>query len=330
MAEFDPKKMKKIGVFCSGGDAPGMNAAVRAVVRTAIVNGIEVIGIENGYTGLIKESFAPLQLRSVANIIQRGGTILKAGRCPEFSTDRFRKRAYENLQKHAIDGLVCIGGDGSFRGALALWKEFKVPIVGVPGTIDNDIHSTDYTIGYDTALNTAVEAIDKIRDTAASHDRLFIVEVMGHMSGWLALHVGLAGGAEEVFIPELGTDLDKTIESIERGQSRGKSSSILVTAEGQKPGRAYDLAETIRKKAGLDAKVCVLGHIQRGGTPTAMDRILATRMGSSAVEVLRQGFCNVMVGSLKSELVRVDLEKATQKKPFDCLDLIDLLRILSH
>jgi 6-phosphofructokinase 1 len=330
MAQFDFKKLKRIGVYCSGGDAPGMNAAVRAVVRTAIYKNLEVVGIENGYTGFLKESFVPLQLRSVANIIQRGGTILKAGRCPEFTTERFRKIAHTNLLKAGIDGLVCIGGDGSFRGALSLWNEFSFPVVGIPGTIDNDIHSTDLTVGYDTALNTAVEAIDRIRDTAASHDRLFIVEVMGHMSGWLALNVGLAGGAEEVFIPEVGSDIDKVIKSIERGQARGKSSSILVTAEGQKPGRAYDLAEAIRKKSGLEAKVCVLGHIQRGGTPSAQDRILATRLGAAAVDVLLQGHCNIMVGTLNGSLVRVDLDKATQKKPFDALDLLDLLRILSH
>ena len=330
MAQFESKKLKRIGVFCSGGDAPGMNAAVRAVVRTAIYKNLEVIGIENGYTGFLKESFIPLQLRSVANIIQRGGTILKAGRCPEFTTERFRKIAHTNILKAGLDGLVCIGGDGSFRGALSLWNEFSLPVVGIPGTIDNDIHSTDLTVGYDTALNTAVEAIDRIRDTAASHDRLFIVEVMGHMSGWLALNVGLAGGAEEVFIPEVGSDIDKVIKSIERGQARGKSSSILVTAEGQKPGRAYDLAEAIRKKSGLEAKVCVLGHIQRGGTPSAQDRILATRLGAAAVDVLLQGHCNVMVGTLNGSLVRVDLDKATQKKPFDALELLDLLRILSH
>ena len=330
MAQFDFTKLKKIGVFCSGGDAPGMNAAVRAVVRTAIYKKLDVVGIENGYAGMLRESFVPMQLRSVANIIQRGGTILKAGRCPEFTTEKFRKIAHSNLVKHEIDAVVCIGGDGSFRGALSLWNEFQYPVVGVPGTIDNDIHSTDLTIGYDTALNTAVEAIDRIRDTAASHDRLFIVEVMGHMSGWLALNVGLAGGAEDVFIPEVGSDIEKVIKSIERGQSRGKNSSILVTAEGQKPGRAYDLAEALRKKAGLDAKVCVLGHVQRGGTPSAQDRILATRFGSTAVDVLQQGHCNVMVGTLNGGLVRVDLDKATQKKPFTSLDLLDLLRILSH
>jgi 6-phosphofructokinase 1 len=330
MANFDASKMKKLGVYASGGDAPGMNAAIRAVVRTAIVNKLEVIGFVGGYSGIHDNQSLPLDLRSVANIIQRGGSILKAGRAPEFMQPEGRKKAVDNLKAHKVDAMVCIGGDGSFTGAHALWEEFKIPIVGVPGTIDNDIAGSDNTIGFDTAVNTALDAIDRIRDTAASHDRLFIVEVMGRDSGFIAIAAGVAGGAEDIFIPEHPFQLEKTIDIIKRGMARGKSSSILVTAEGQKPGRAYDLAEAIRKHAGLQAKVCILGHIQRGGSPTASDRILASRMSMTAVQLLLNGSCDIMVGSQGENLVMIDFAEALKKKKQVNQPLIELAQILSN
>lgn len=330
MATFDSSKMKRIGVYASGGDAPGMNAAIRAVVRTAIVKNLEIVGFVGGYTGMINNNGSLLDLRSVANIIQRGGSILKAGRSPEFMNAEGRKKAVDNIRAHNIDGMVCIGGDGSFTGATTLWQEHKIPIVGIPGTIDNDIYGSDNTIGFDTAVNTALDAIDRIRDTAASHDRLFIVEVMGRDSGFIAIAAGLAGGAEDIFIPEQPFNLDKTIEIVKRGMSRGKSSSILVTAEGQKPGRAYDLAEAFRKKSGLDSKVCILGHIQRGGTPTANDRILASRMGATAVQLLINGSCDVMVGTQGENLIVLELGEVLKKKKHVDQQLIELAQILSN
>lgn len=306
----------KIGVYTSGGDAPGMNAALRAVVRVAISHNHEVFAIPSGYTGMIEGQYYPLQLRDMANIIQRGGTIIKTGRSSEFMKPEGRAKAAEQLKKNGITGLVCIGGDGSFTGAHALWLEHKIPVIGVPGTIDNDIFGTDNTIGFDTAVNTALQAIDRIRDTAASHDRLFIVEVMGRNSGFIASHVGLAGGAEEIFTPDFVISVDQAIEKIKKGMEKGKKSSILVTAEGQKPGRAYDLAESIRKKVGFDAKVCILGHQQRGGSPTATDRILASRLGAAAVELLIQGKSDLMVGADGERIVEVPFATAvgTEKK----------------
>ena len=328
MAQFN-SKIKRLAVFTSGGDAPGMNAAIRAVVRNSIFHKIEVVGISYGYKGFLDKKFQQLELSSVANILQRGGTILKTGRCHEFLKAEIRRQATQNIREAEIDGIVCIGGDGSFKGALALWQEHQLPIVGVPGTIDNDIWGTDLSIGYDTAVNTALDSIDRIRDTAASHDRLFIVEVMGRNSGYIAIDVAVAGGAEEVFIPESPITVDQAVEHIQKGISRGKTSSILITAEGQKSGRAYDLAESIRKKSGFEAKVCILGHVQRGGSPTAQDRILASRMGAQAVESLLQGICNVMVGIQGKELVHVGLEQAvTQKKPVPN-EMIRLAQVLS-
>lgn len=328
MAEFK-KQIKKIGVYTSGGDAPGMNAAIRAVVRVGIAKNLEVDGIYQGYVGMIENSIHPLQLRDMANIIQRGGTMLKTGRSTEFMKAEFRAKAAENLKKHNIDALVCIGGDGSFRGAHTLWEEHQIPIVGVPGTIDNDIFGSDKTIGFDTAVNTALDAIDRIRDTAASHDRLFIVEVMGRNSGFIASSVGLAGGAEEIFTPDGNTNVDKAIDRIKEGISRGKTSSILIAAEGQKPGRAYDLADAIRKKSGMDAKVCILGHLQRGGSPTASDRILASRMGAAAVDSLLKGFCDIMIGSEGERLVQVPLDLVAKQERKSQIDLISLANILS-
>lgn len=328
MAQFT-QKIKKIGVYTSGGDAPGMNAAIRAVVRVAIAKDLEVVGILNGYVGMIDNKMQELHLRDMANIIQRGGTVLKTGRSADFMKPEGRAKAAENVRAAGIDALVCIGGDGSFRGAHMMWEEHKIPTVGVPGTIDNDIYGSDKTIGFDTAVNTALDAIDKIRDTAASHDRLFIVEVMGRNSGFIASYVGLAGGAEEIFTPEGNTSVEKALERIRNSISRGKTSSIIVTAEGQKPGRAYDLADALRKKSGMDAKVCILGHLQRGGSPTANDRILASRMGAAAVDALLKGYCDVMIGTEGEQLVQVPLDIVTKSEKKSQLDLISLANILA-
>lgn len=325
----DSRPIKTIGIFTSGGDAPGMNAALRASVRVAIYRGLDVCGIYGGYSGIINADFKKLELRSVANIIQRGGTVIKTGRCSEFLKPEGRAHAALMLKQHHIDAIVCIGGDGSFRGAHLLWQEHKIPVVGVPGTIDNDVWGTDTSIGFDTAVNTALDAIDRIRDTAASHDRLFIVEVMGRDSGFIAIDVGLAGGAEEIFIPENPATVDKAIERIRESMSRGKTSSILVTAEGQKPGRAYDLAEALRKKSGFDPKVCILGHIQRGGVPTASDRILASRLGAAAVESLLDNKCDAMAGVQSGEVVLTPFSEVVSRKKHVPINLIELARVLA-
>ncbi|MBC7741654.1 MAG: 6-phosphofructokinase [Bdellovibrionaceae bacterium] len=321
--------MKKIGVYTSGGDAPGMNPAIRAVVRSAISQGVRVMGILHGYSGMIDNEMKPLQMRDMANIIQRGGTILKTGRSNDFMKAEFRAKAAQNLRTQEIDGLICIGGDGSFRGAQALYEEHKIPVVGIAGTIDNDVYGTDDTIGFDTAINTAMEAIDKIRDTADSHDRIFIVEVMGRNSGFIASHVGLSGGAEEILTPENIIPVDKIVENLRSSRARGKTSSIIVTAEGQKPGRAYDLADAIRKKSGLDAKVCILGHLQRGGSPSAHDRILASRLGNAAVEALLGGKTNTMIGVQSDRLIEASFEVVTIKEKPGDKSLINLARLLS-
>lgn len=321
--------MKKIAVFTSGGDAPGMNAAIRAVVRTARSKNVEIMGILSGYVGMIENKMIPLAPRDMANIVQRGGTVLKTGRSQEFLKPEYRAIAADNLRKAGIEGLVCIGGDGSFRGAQALWAEQKIPVVGIAGTIDNDVFGTDDTIGFDTAVNTALDAIDKIRDTADSHDRIFIVEVMGRNSGFIASAVGLAGGAEEILTAEHVVPVDKIVEKLRESRAKGKSSSILITAEGQKAGRAYDLADAIRKKSNLEAKVCILGHQQRGGSPTAHDRILASRLGSEAVVALLSGKNNVMIGTQGNQLVEVPLEQVTQNERRGDTTLIQLARLLS-
>ncbi len=323
------KEIKHIGILTSGGDAPGMNAAIRAVVRTALYNKLEVTGVIQGFSGLLNKNFRPLDAKSVGNVLQRGGTILKTGRCKEFLQAENRKTAHQNLVSQGIDALVCIGGDGTFKGAHSLFSEFNFPVAGVPGTIDNDIYGTDYSIGFDTALNTALEAIDKIRDTAFSHDRLFVVEVMGRDSGFIALSVGLAGGAEEIFIPESPLNIDNVIDHINQSVKRGKLSSILVTAEGQKPGRAYDLAEAIRKKSGYESKVCILGHLQRGGSPTAQDRILASRLGASAVEGLLRGHAGIMIGMQNDQISSLPLSEVVTKTKSIRLELMQLTRILS-
>lgn len=319
----------RFGVYTSGGDAPGMNAAIRAVVRSAISQKHSVVGIYNGYEGMLAKEFQELKLRSVANIIQRGGTVLKTARCASFHHAETREKAFKNLKDKEIDALICIGGDGSFRGAMALHAEHNIPVIGIPGTIDNDIYGTDYTIGFDTATNTALEAIDRIRDTAYSHNRIFIVEVMGRDTGFLALDVGIAGGAQDIFVPERTLAVDKVVSRIEDSVKRGKLSSIIVAAEGQKPGRAYDLAEAIRKKSGQEAKVCILGHIQRGGTPTARDRMIASALGAAAVNALSSGFNCHAVGIVRNEVALTPLQEVTSHKKSIREDLLNLSHILA-
>ncbi len=323
------KEIKHIAIMTSGGDAPGMNAAIRAVLRVGHFHDIQVTGVIGGYTGLVTGQFQSLDMNSMANILKSGGTILKTGRSREFMEAPNRKIAYDNLMKAGLDAFVVIGGDGSFRGAHALVQETGMTCVGIPATIDNDIYGSDYTIGFDTAVNIALDAIDRIRDTASSHDRLFIVEVMGHDSGFIAVDVGVAGGAEEIFFPENPVAIEDAIEHIKRSMARGKKSSILVTAEGKKPGRAYDLAEAIRKRAGFEAKVCVLGHIQRGGAPSARDRILASRLGAHAVEKLMLGESDIMIGIQAEKLVTHKLSSVVDKKKQIPNDLIKLAQILS-
>ena len=306
--------MKRIGIFCSGGDAPGMNATIRAVVRTAIFNGLNVGGIVRGYSGMIKGDIKPMDARSVSGIIGRGGTILHTARSPEFMEYEGRNAAYEQLKNAGIDGLVAIGGDGTFRGAHQFTKEFNIPVMGTTGTIDNDVVGTDYTVGFDTAVNIALEAIDRIRDTAASHDRIFFVETMGRSSGFIALWSGLAGGAEAIFIPEAREDLERCAREICEGRDKGKTSAIVVVAEGEEAGGAFTIAEKFKVITGLDYRVTILGHIQRGGAPTAFDRILATRSGVKAVEALIDGRKNEMVGVQNMEMTCVPFTDIWDKK----------------
>ncbi|THD66750.1 6-phosphofructokinase [Robertkochia marina] len=308
--------IKKIGVMTSGGDSPGMNAAIRAVVRTCAFHKIKCIGIYRGYQGLIEGDMVEMSARSVRNIINRGGTILKSARSQEFRTKEGRKKAHDSLVKNGVDALVVIGGDGSFTGGMIFNEEFGYPVIGIPGTIDNDIFGTKFTLGYDTALNTAVEAIDRIRDTASSHDRLFFIEVMGRDAGHIALNVGVGAGAEEILIPEEDLGLDRLLESLEKSRVTGKTSSIVVVAEGDKTGEnVFQLAEYVEKNMpDYDIRVTVLGHVQRGGTPTCRDRVLASRMGVKAVETLLEGKSNFMVGISNDELNLTPLERAVKGK----------------
>jgi 6-phosphofructokinase 1 len=303
-----------------------MNAAVRAVVRKAIYQGLEVVGIQRGYYGLLKKEFIPLNLRSVGDIIQRGGTMLRTARCEEFKSQPGVLEGVQNIQEQGIEGLVVIGGDGSFRGALAL-AQHGLPVVGIPATIDNDLEGTDYSIGYDTALNNVVDAIDKIRDTATSHERTFILEVMGHKSGQIALIAGLAGGAESILIPEVPYDIDELIFKLDRGISRGKLHSIIVVAEGA--GSGVEIGEQIRQRTGHEIRVTILGHVQRGGSPTVVDRLLACRMGARAVDMILRGETNKMVGIRSRNLVVVDLEEVLQQNRELDLELYELAGILS-
>lgn len=323
--------IKNIGVLTSGGDAPGMNAAVRAVVRSAAYHSIKCVGIYQGYQGLIDDKVKVMNARSVNNIINKGGTVLKSARCLEFRTKEGRQAAYKTIEKHQIDALVVIGGDGSFTGAMIFQEEFKLPVIGIPGTIDNDIFGTTHTIGYDTALNTVIEAIDKIRDTAISHNRLFFVEVMGRDAGHIALNAGIGAGAEEVLIPEENLGLDRLLESLKRSEKSGKSSSIVVVAEGDKTGRnVFEIAEYVEKNMPYyDVRVSVLGHMQRGGSPSCFDRVLASRMGVYAVESLLEGKSNVMVGVKNEQMILSPLEKAIKGKSEINRDLIRVSDILT-
>ncbi|WP_209122077.1 6-phosphofructokinase [Alkalihalobacillus sp. BA299] len=303
--------MKKIGVLTSGGDSPGMNAAIRAVVRKAIFHNIEVYGVYSGYSGLISGDIKKLEIGSVGDIIHRGGTMLHTARCEEFKTEAGQKKAIEQLNKFGIEGLVVIGGDGSYRGAQKL-TEHGYPTIGVPGTIDNDIPGTDFTIGFDTALNTIIDAIDKIRDTATSHERTYVVEVMGRDAGDLALWAGLADGAESIIIPEAQYEMDQIVSRLERGHQRGKKHSIIIVAEGV--GSGIDFAQQIQDATQLETRVTVLGHIQRGGSPTAFDRVLASRLGAKAVELLLEGQAGKTVGIQSNKLVYHDINDILQVK----------------
>lgn len=303
--------MKRLGVLTSGGDAPGMNAAIRAVVRTACYHGLEVFGIKRGYQGLIDDDVVPLGARSVGGIINRGGTILHSARCADFMTPEGRARAAQTLARHRIEGLAVIGGDGSYRGAQALYEEHGIRCIGLPGTIDNDIGGTEFTIGYDTALNVAVEAIDRIRDTAESHDRLFFIEVMGRHSGYLAMMSGVAGGAEAILVPETPTDIDELVRDLEAGRAKGKTSAIVVVAEGDDFGKAHAVAERVAAVSVFKSpRVVVIGHLQRGGSPSAFDRILASRLGLRAVEALIEGETGKMVGINASNIALRPLSEA--------------------
>lgn len=326
-AKHKNPKLKRLAVLTSGGDAPGMNAAIRAVVRYAITHGIEAYGIMRGYSGLLEGQIEPLTLSSVANIIQRGGTILKTSRCPDFHKRSARKEAAAILRRNGIQALVVIGGDGSFMGAHLLETETGFPTVGIPGTIDNDIAGTDDTIGFDTAVNTAIQAIDRIRDTASSHDRLFLVEVMGRSSGHIASLVGIGGGAETIIVPEKHESVAQICSKVERGVKRGKTSSILVMAEGKTPGLSARLARDLERR-GHSAKVCILGHTQRGGSPSAHDRMLASALGAAAVGTLIEGKSHVMVGIQDGAVMSIPyarMLRGKKKFPKAILDLAETL-----
>ncbi len=322
--------IKCIGILTSGGDAPGMNAAIRAVTRSAIYNGLTVKGIYRGYKGLITGEIQEFKTQNVSNIIQQGGTILKTARCQEFKTPEGRKIAYETMQREGIDALVVIGGDGSLTGARLLAQEFDIPCIGLPGTIDNDLYGTDTTIGYDTALNTILDAVDKIRDTATSHERLFFVEVMGRDAGFLALNGAIAAGAEAAIIPEFNTEVDQLEEFIKNGFRKSKSSSIVLVAESEITGGAMHYAERVKNEyPQYDVRVTILGHLQRGGKPTAHDRIIASRMGVASIQALMEGQRNVMIGIENDQIVYVPFTKAIKNdKPID-RELVNVLRELS-
>lgn len=323
-------KLKKIGVLTSGGDSPGMNAAIRAVVRTAIFHDLEVVGIREGYNGLIEANFTRMGARSVSNIINLGGTILKSARSTEFRTPEGRQKAFDNCQQEGIGALVVIGGDGTFTGAQIFSEEFDIQVIGVPGTIDNDIFGTDSTIGFDTALNTAMDAIDKIRDTATSHNRIFFVEVMGRDAGFIALHAGIATGALDILIPEAKDSVEEMFSVFEKARKRGKISSVVIVAEGEELATTFELAEKTKQKfPEADIRVTVLGHIQRGGSPSCADRVLASRLGHGAVVGLMKGLTNVMAGIQSNQLVYTPIEDAIQKHNEINQDLMNVSHILA-
>jgi 6-phosphofructokinase 1 len=323
--------IRRIGVFTSGGDAPGMNACVRSVVRSALAYDLEVMGIRRGYQGMIEGDVVEMDAKSVSNILQKGGTILKSARSSEFRTPEGRAKAAEALRAAGIDGLIAIGGDGTLRGATAFYDEHRVPLVGCPGTIDNDLFGTDETIGYDTALNTAIENIDRIRDTADAHDRLFLIEVMGRDAGFIALNSGIGGGAELVLIPEQLTDMTEVKRQILSQMTGQTRSSIVVVAEGDELGGASSVASALREDpafAHVDLRVCILGHTQRGGSPTARDRVLASRLGAAAVDALMEGHANVMVGVVDGEITLTPAKNVWSRKKSIDYDLIKLTNLL--
>ncbi len=323
--------IKRIGVLTSGGDAPGMNAAIRAVTRTAIFHGLHVTGIRRGYQGMVEGDFIELETKSVANIIQRGGTILKTARSKDFMTKEGMDRAYNNLRHAGIDALVVIGGDGTFRGAYEFTAQYKdIKVIGIAGTIDNDLAGTDNCIGYDTALNTVVEAVDKIRDTADSHERLFFIEVMGRDAGFIALRSGIAVGAEDILIPETFSSIDELIDKLENGRRRNKTSGIIMIAEGDESGGAFVVAEQVKKRLPkYDVRVTVLGHIQRGGSPSCMDRVYASQYGYHAVKALLAGKSGVMVGIIKRDVVETPFGEAVKHTNKVRTDLKEMIHILS-
>lgn len=321
--------MKKIGILTSGGDAPGMNACIRAAVRTAMIRGIEIFGIHRGYAGMIEGDIMPLDRRSVANIIQMGGTILGTARSAEFRTKEGRAKAINKLQDKGIEGLILIGGDGTFQGGTLLSQECEISVVGIPGTIDNDCYGTEYTIGFDTAVNTALEAIDRIRDTAMAHNRLFFVEVMGHHTGFIALESGIAGGTEEFIIPEAPISVEELSQRLRVNFKEGKRSAIVIVAETEQPGESFHIAQEVKERTGFDSKVCILGHIQRGGSPTARDRVLASKLGIAAVQALIDGKSGYMVGEINREIAYTALRDTWEKEITLPVGLTDLLKILS-
>jgi len=323
--------MKTIGVLTSGGDSPGMNTALRSIVRTCAHYKIKCVGIVRGYSGLIEDNTKVLNTRSVRGIINKGGTFLYSARCDEFRQASGRKKAYKTLRNNNIDGLIVIGGDGSFTGALKLEDEFNFPVIGIPGTIDNDIFGTSHTLGYDTALNTVMDAIDKIRDSAISHDRLFFVEVMGKDAGYIALRSGIAIGAQEILIPEVDNKINDLIDSLKNSKKSGKTSSIIVVAEGYKPGKnVYQIADEIQEKLpNYQVRVSVLGHIQRGGRPSCFDRVLGTKMGVKAVELLKNAKTGIMVGTQHGKIVTVPLKKAISEKTKIDKDLLRISKIMN-
>ena len=325
------KKIKKIGVMTSGGDAPGMNAAIRAVVRACTYYDVKCIGYYRGYEGMIENDFTELTSRNVKNIINKGGTILKSARSDEFRTIEGRKTAYENLKAENVDAIVLIGGDGTFTGGALFSKEYDIPVIGIPGTIDNDIYGTQFTIGYDTALNTVVEAVDKIRDTASSHNRLFFIEVMGRDAGFIALNAGVGAGAEEILIPEEDQPLEKLIESLNRSKKNGKTSSIVIVAEGDKTGKnVFELADYVKENMeDYSPRVTVLGHLQRGGSPSCSDRVLASRLGVKAVELLLEGEKDVMVGVRNNQIVATPIIEIMRCKNSINRELLRISDILS-
>lgn len=324
-----PETIKKIGVFTSGGDAPGMNACIRAVTRAGIYNKFEIVGICGGYSGLIDADYIELESHHVGNIIRRGGTILKTARSERFVTDEGMEQAFECIKQHGIDAVVAIGGDGTFRGANEFTMKYGVPFIGIPATIDNDMYGTDFTIGYDTALNTVVQAVDKIQDTANAHNRLFIVEVMGKDAGFIALRSGIAVGAEAVLVPETDTHIDSLMKLLERGWDREKTGCVVIVAEGDDAGGAFDIAKQVKERFDqYDIRVSILGHQQRGGAPTCMDRVLATRLGVGAIEGIISGKSQVMVGIVNNEVVYTDFSMATKHHKVLNKNLLHLVDVL--